>query len=258
MVGKPSICRFVAIEKRHIAAALLLCPEDGTGAVQLSVVLFLAANNGCTNGCTTADKHKDNQQSRVACVAGLRQGSCIAARFIVITGATAGLRRGSCIVAWFIVITSATASACIVITRKLCGYSLLLGDFLCCFGILVIFAASFAIPVFDIAFRSLGCRFCFNVLQVGMVICVEFAVAFAADRALCLILAGGRAAGVFTQRFATKVALVILIGIGALAQNLAANIAFVIFVTIRMVVHIGFLAAGALLPMGFIISFIRI
>lgn len=81
MVGKPAICCFVAIEKRHIAAALLLCPEDGTGAVQLSVVLFLAANNGCTNGCTTADKHKDNQQSRVACVAGLRNsvlrcGSC--------------------------------------------------------------------------------------------------------------------------------------------------------------------------------------
>ena len=78
MVGKTAICCLVAIEKRHIAAALLLCPEDGTGAVQLSVVLFLAANNGCTNGCTTADKHKDNQQSRVACVAGLRQGSCIA------------------------------------------------------------------------------------------------------------------------------------------------------------------------------------
>ena len=38
MVGKPAICCFVAIEKRHIAAALLLCPEDGTGAVQLSVV----------------------------------------------------------------------------------------------------------------------------------------------------------------------------------------------------------------------------
>lgn len=38
VVGKPAICFFVAIEKRHIAAALLLCPEDGTGAVQLSVV----------------------------------------------------------------------------------------------------------------------------------------------------------------------------------------------------------------------------
>lgn len=63
MVGKPAICCFVAIEKRHIAAALLLCPEDGTEAVQLSVLLFLAANNGYTNGCTTADKHKDNQQS---------------------------------------------------------------------------------------------------------------------------------------------------------------------------------------------------
>ena len=64
MVGKPAIRCFGAIEKRHIAAALLLCPEDGTGAVQLSVVLSLASNNGCTNGCTTADKHKDNQQSR--------------------------------------------------------------------------------------------------------------------------------------------------------------------------------------------------
>ena len=29
MVGKPAIRRFGAIEKRHIAAALLLCPEDG-------------------------------------------------------------------------------------------------------------------------------------------------------------------------------------------------------------------------------------
>ena len=29
MVGKPSIFHFGAIEKRHIAAALLLCPEDG-------------------------------------------------------------------------------------------------------------------------------------------------------------------------------------------------------------------------------------
>ena len=57
MVGKPTIRCFGAIEKRHIAAALLLCPEDGTGAVQLSVVLFLAGNNGCSNGCTTADKH---------------------------------------------------------------------------------------------------------------------------------------------------------------------------------------------------------
>ena len=61
MMGKPAICCFVAIEKRRIAAALLLCPEDGTGAVQLSVGLSLAGNNGCSNGCTTADKHKDNQ-----------------------------------------------------------------------------------------------------------------------------------------------------------------------------------------------------
>lgn len=74
MVGKPTICCFVAIEKRHIAAALLLYAEDGTGDVQLSVVLSLAGNNGCSNGCTTADKHKNNQQSRVAGVTGLRNG----------------------------------------------------------------------------------------------------------------------------------------------------------------------------------------
>ena len=89
MVGKPSICCFVAIEKRHIAAALLLCPEDGTGAVQLSVVLFLAGNNGCSNGCTTADKHKDNQQSRVAGVAGLRNG-------VLRSGCCSRCRSGCC------------------------------------------------------------------------------------------------------------------------------------------------------------------
>ena len=58
----------------HRCGAFALPGRWSEGAVQLSVVLFLAANNGCTNGCTTADKHKDNQQSRVAGVAGLRNG----------------------------------------------------------------------------------------------------------------------------------------------------------------------------------------
>ena len=65
----------------HRCGAFALPGRWSKGTVQLSVVLFLAGNNGCTNGCTTADKHKDNQQSRVACVAGLRNsvlrcGSC--------------------------------------------------------------------------------------------------------------------------------------------------------------------------------------
>jgi len=41
MVGKPTICCFVAIEKRHIAAALLLCPEDGTGLFSYLLCFFL-------------------------------------------------------------------------------------------------------------------------------------------------------------------------------------------------------------------------
>ena len=43
MVGKPAICCFVAIEKRHIAAALLLCPEDGTGLFSYLLFFLLLA-----------------------------------------------------------------------------------------------------------------------------------------------------------------------------------------------------------------------
>ena len=44
MVGKPAICCFVAIEKRHIAAALLLCPEDGArGLFSYLLCFFLLA-----------------------------------------------------------------------------------------------------------------------------------------------------------------------------------------------------------------------
>ena len=52
-------------------------------------MLFLAGNNGCSNGRTTADQHKDNQQSRVACVAGLRNGA-------LRRGCRSGSRRGRC------------------------------------------------------------------------------------------------------------------------------------------------------------------
>ena len=40
MVGKPAICCFAAIEKRHIAAALLLCPEDGARGLFRYLLFF--------------------------------------------------------------------------------------------------------------------------------------------------------------------------------------------------------------------------
>ena len=41
-------------------------------AIQLFVVLFLSADNRCTDGCTAADEQQGNPQSNVACVTGLR------------------------------------------------------------------------------------------------------------------------------------------------------------------------------------------
>ena len=41
MVGKPSIFHFVAIEKRRIAAALLLYPEDGARGLFSYLLFFL-------------------------------------------------------------------------------------------------------------------------------------------------------------------------------------------------------------------------
>ena len=44
MMGKPSICCFVAIEKRRSDVALLLCPEDGTrGLFSYLLCFFLLA-----------------------------------------------------------------------------------------------------------------------------------------------------------------------------------------------------------------------
>jgi len=79
---------------------------------------------------------------------------------------------------------------------QLCRYGLSLGDFLCCFGVLVILVAAVAVPVFDIALRSLCCRLCIYMLEVGVVVRVKLSVALAADLANRLVLAGGCAAGV--------------------------------------------------------------
>ena len=160
------------------------------------------------------------------------------------------MRRGSCVAARFIVITGAVAGACVVITRKLCRYSLLLGDFLCCFGIFVILTAVSTIPAFDIALGSLGRRHCINVSQISVAVVIKLTVAFAAELTLCLILAGGLTAGVLTECLAAEIALVILISIGALTQNLFANITLVILISIRMLCLIRFCSAlGTLVPM---------
>jgi len=98
--------------------------EQGN-AIQLSVVLFLSADNRCANGCTAADKQQGNPQSKVACIAGLR-------RF----GIVLQLRR----------------------------YGVGFFDFLCTVLVAVIFTTAFAVPVLDIALGGLGRRSCLEVL----------------------------------------------------------------------------------------------
>ena len=46
--------------------------EQGN-AIQLSVVLFLSADNRCTDDCTATDEQQGDPQSKVACIAGLRR-----------------------------------------------------------------------------------------------------------------------------------------------------------------------------------------
>ena len=94
-------------------------------AIQLSVVLFLSADNRCANGCTAADEQQGNPQSKVACIAGLR-------RF----GIVLQLRR----------------------------YGVGFFDFLCADLVAEILATAFAVPVLDIALGGLCRRLCREVL----------------------------------------------------------------------------------------------
>ena len=52
----------------------------------LSVVLFLSADNRCTNGSTAADEQQGNPQNKVACVAGL--GDIV--QLVIIAGGAVG------------------------------------------------------------------------------------------------------------------------------------------------------------------------
>ena len=98
--------------------------EQGN-AIQLSVVLFLSADNRCTDGCTAADKQQREPQGKIEIITGLR-------RF----GIVLQLRR----------------------------YGVGFFDFLCTVLVAVIFTAAFAVPVLDIALGGLGRRSCREVL----------------------------------------------------------------------------------------------
>lgn len=73
---------------------------------------------------------------------------------------------------------------------QLFRYGIRLCYLLRCFGIGVIFAADFAVPIFDIAFAVLGRRPRVDVYELAMSVGVGFAVAFTADIAHRLFGAG--------------------------------------------------------------------
>ena len=98
--------------------------EQGN-TIQLSVVLFLSADNRCANGCTAADKQQGNPQSKVACIAGL-------GRFGIVF--------------------------------QFCRYGVGFFDFLGTVLVAEILATAFAVPVLDIALGGLGRRLCREVL----------------------------------------------------------------------------------------------
>ena len=98
--------------------------EQGN-AIQLSVILFLSADNRCTDDCTAADKEQGKPQKHIACIAGL-------------------WRFG--------------------IVLQFCRYGVGFFNFLCTVLVAVIFIAAVAVPVLDIALGGLGRRLCREVL----------------------------------------------------------------------------------------------
>ena len=82
----------------------------------------------------------------------------------------------------------------------------------------------------------------------------QIAIFLTANLTGCLFGAGSCAAGVFTECLSAKVALVVLVVVGTLAQNLLTDITLVILVCVRMLGFIRFCSAlGTLVPMvGFI------
>ena len=94
-------------------------------AIQLSVVLFLSADNHCSKGCAAAGKQQENPQCKVAGIAGLR-------RF----GIVLQLRR----------------------------YGVGFFDFLGAVLITIILITAAAVPILNIALGILGRRLCRDVL----------------------------------------------------------------------------------------------
>ena len=122
----------------------------------LDIVFFLLADNRCANNGTAADKQQSKPQHKVAVIAGLRS-----------------LR----------------------IVRQFSRYGSCLGNFLGSIGVAVILTAALAVPILNIALGILGRRLCVDMLEVGVIVCVKFAVSLSTDVAYRFFGAGGFAAG---------------------------------------------------------------
>ena len=121
-------------------------------------MLFLLADNRCYRDCTAADEEQSDSQGKMTCVAGFGRS-----RFLL---------------------------------RQFCGYGVRFGDLLLCRRVGKILAAVIAAPVLDIALSALGGRFSVDMLHVGVITAIKFAVLRTADLAFRLICAGRLAAGV--------------------------------------------------------------
>ena len=86
------------------------------------------------------------------------------------------------------------------------------------------------IPVFDVARCLFGGGFCFDMPPVGVVVRVKFAVRLTAHLAFRFCGAGGFATGVWRKLFAAQITVVVMVGIGALAEHITAGITCMILV----------------------------
>ena len=71
---KATVCHFRIKKSAVLLRRFCLARKMEQGnAIQLSVVLFLSADNHCSKGCAAAGKQQENPQCKVAGIAGLRR-----------------------------------------------------------------------------------------------------------------------------------------------------------------------------------------
>ena len=145
--------------------------EQGN-AIQLSVVLFLSADNRCASGCTAADKQQGNPQQKIGVISRLRR----------LVGAGFDSAAG-----------------------QLCRHGVCLGNLLSSVLVGEILLAAAAVPIRNVAFFGSGGGLCVNVFQVGVVVRVKAAVTVSTNLTYGLILAGRFAAGVLRVAVLSRV-----------------------------------------------------